>query len=263
MGQPGPGGPVTGGLAPGPREARDALVAAGALRDLDASLQQTVEILAARFSAGFALIGIYRHSPMLFSWPASGPLSAGELFPHAGPGSDPDYGELVGRAGPNIDDDLSRCPDLTPSQKAAVDLGMRSSMRVAMFDERGGSLGFIVVMAERPGAFTAAMADELSELAGLAATFIRPALLLAAINRERALLEEEARLLALAAAASDEQTLVTEIVDGVRRALDATAGGSEFMDAIIAQSALAAGCDHTVTFDRSAAQIDGMLLLQG
>lgn len=219
MGQPGPGGPVTGGLAPGPREARDALVAAGALRDLDASLQQTVEILAARFSAGFALIGIYRHSPMLFSWPASGPLSAGELFPHAGPGSDPDYGELVGRAGPNIDDDLSRCPDLTPSQKAAVDLGMRSSMRVAMFDERGGSLGFIVVMAERPGAFTAAMADELSELAGLAATFIRPALLLAAINRERALLEEEARLLALAAAASDEQTLVTEIVDGVRRAL--------------------------------------------
>ena len=219
MGYPIPADPDTRGAVAGPRDARNALVAAGAFGDLDASLQETVSVLAQRFAADLALIGVYRHSPMLHSWPAEGPLSAAEMLPHAGPGSDPDYRAVVEEPGPGVDDDLTLKPNLTPSQRAAVARGMRSSMRIAMFDERGEPLGFIVVMSNRTAAFTPAMVDEFSDLAGLAATFIRPAILVAAINRERELLAEEARLLTLAASAQDETELLEGIVDGVRRAL--------------------------------------------
>lgn len=50
--------------------------------------------------------------------------------------------------------------------------------------------------------------------------------------------------------------------DGVvRAALNATRHGSDFADAVIAELGRAAGCEHTVTFDRRAAQDGAMRLL--
>ncbi len=58
----------------------------------------------------------------------------------------------------------------------------------------------------------------------------------------------------------DARELVLENSDVVRQALAVTHGGEEFTDALIALSGLAAGCEHTVTFDRRAGAVAGMLL---
>jgi len=47
----------------------------------------------------------------------------------------------------------------------------------------------------------------------------------------------------------------------VRAALTASSGGLDFADALIAELGRVAGCDHTVTFDRRAAQSSEMRLL--
>ncbi len=47
----------------------------------------------------------------------------------------------------------------------------------------------------------------------------------------------------------------------VRAALTASRGGLDFADALIAELGRVAGCDHTVTFDRRAAQSNEMRLL--
>ena len=56
----------------------------------------------------------------------------------------------------------------------------------------------------------------------------------------------------------DARELTLENSDVVRQALDVTRGTEEFTDALIALTGLAAGCDHTVTFDRRAATVAGM-----
>lgn len=58
----------------------------------------------------------------------------------------------------------------------------------------------------------------------------------------------------------DARELTVENSDVVRQALDVTRGGEEFTDTLIALTGLAAGCDHTVTFDRRAATVGGMRL---
>ncbi len=219
MGQPIPAGDAGAGLFPGPRDAREAIVAAGALENLDDSLQRTVEVFAGRFGADLAVLGVFRHRPMLFSWPATGPLSAAVLFPGATPGSDPGYAAVVESADVTIDDDLALAPALTASQQAAYAQGMRSAMRVALRDARGETFGFVVVMSGERCAFSSAMAGEFAGLAALAASHIQPSLLREQIARERALLAEESRLLALAVEAEDEATLVRAIADGIQQAL--------------------------------------------
>ncbi|SDU72508.1 PIN domain-containing protein [Jiangella alkaliphila] len=47
----------------------------------------------------------------------------------------------------------------------------------------------------------------------------------------------------------------------VDRALKAASGGADFADAVIAETARQAGCEHTVTFDRRAAKAVDMRLL--
>ena len=47
----------------------------------------------------------------------------------------------------------------------------------------------------------------------------------------------------------------------VRASLAASLGGLDFADAVIAELGRVAGCDHTVTFDRRAAQSNQMRLL--
>jgi predicted nucleic-acid-binding protein len=47
----------------------------------------------------------------------------------------------------------------------------------------------------------------------------------------------------------------------VRAALTASSGGLDFADAVIAELGRVAGCEHTVTFDQRAAQLDEMRLL--
>src|SRR3972149_2308755 len=58
-------------------------------------------------------------------------------------------------------------------------------MRIGLGDERAQLLGFVVVMSGERGAFSSEMAQELEELAALAASFIRPGILLRQITRER------------------------------------------------------------------------------
>ncbi|MCZ7578180.1 MAG: hypothetical protein M5U18_14415 [Dehalococcoidia bacterium] len=214
MGQPVPAGDAGAGLLPGAREAREALAIAGALGDFDESLQRTADVFARRFGADFALVCVFRHRPMLVSSPATGPLSAAALFPGAGPDTDPGYPAILDADGPTIDDDLSRLGALTPSQRAAYEEGMRSAMRVMLRDERAQPLGFVVVMSGERAAFPREMAEEFAELAARAASFIRPAVLLEQIERERALLTEENRLLEEAASAESESELLTAIAGG-------------------------------------------------
>lgn len=55
--------------------------------------------------------------------------------------------------------------------------------------------------------------------------------------------------------------IVAQEPEVVTRALDRTASGAGFADAVIAELGTQAGCSHTVTFDRVAARIAGMRLL--
>lgn len=55
--------------------------------------------------------------------------------------------------------------------------------------------------------------------------------------------------------------LRVERADVVRSALHQAGQGADFADAIITQTAVAAGCASTVTFDRGAARSAGMTLL--
>ncbi|MGX5681878.1 PIN domain-containing protein [Schumannella luteola] len=58
----------------------------------------------------------------------------------------------------------------------------------------------------------------------------------------------------------DAREIVVENADGAHRALAETGGGPEFTDALVSQAGLVAGCEHTVTFDKRAAQLEGMQL---
>jgi predicted nucleic-acid-binding protein len=60
----------------------------------------------------------------------------------------------------------------------------------------------------------------------------------------------------------DAREIVVEHNDRVRAAVAATQRGPEFTDALLALSGTAAGCEHTVTFDRRAAQVAGMQLVR-
>ncbi len=60
---------------------------------------------------------------------------------------------------------------------------------------------------------------------------------------------------------ADAEEIVLERADLVRRALIAVARGSDFADALIAESAREVGCRTTMTFDRVAARNDGFELL--
>ncbi|MEO8527621.1 MAG: type II toxin-antitoxin system VapC family toxin [Pseudolysinimonas sp.] len=61
----------------------------------------------------------------------------------------------------------------------------------------------------------------------------------------------------------DVEEVVIQAPDVVRRALrDASVAGTAFADSVIAQLGIDAGCDYTVTFDRKAADLPGMLLLE-
>ncbi|WP_411698548.1 PIN domain-containing protein [Conyzicola sp.] len=57
------------------------------------------------------------------------------------------------------------------------------------------------------------------------------------------------------------QEIVVQASGVVRRALN-DASGADFADALIAHLALDADCDYTVTFDRRAAELPGMRLLE-
>ena len=57
------------------------------------------------------------------------------------------------------------------------------------------------------------------------------------------------------------EELVIEQPDIVRAALRDASAGADFVDAMIARSAVAAGCTGTVTFDQRAAKLAGMTLL--
>lgn len=56
--------------------------------------------------------------------------------------------------------------------------------------------------------------------------------------------------------------IVVQAPEVVRRAMrDSREGGADFVDAVIATLAIDAECDATVTFDRAAAELPGMRLL--
>jgi predicted nucleic-acid-binding protein len=59
----------------------------------------------------------------------------------------------------------------------------------------------------------------------------------------------------------DATEIVVQDSDAVRRALDRTAGGQEFPVALIAELGFLAGCFHTVTFDRAAAKLPYLQLI--
>ena len=69
------------------------------------------------------------------------------------------------------------------------------------------------------------------------------------------------RRLAFVEALLESQELVVEDPDAVRAALQSANAGADFADALIAESAKAAGCTAVMTFDKAAARDAGMTLL--
>jgi len=59
----------------------------------------------------------------------------------------------------------------------------------------------------------------------------------------------------------DSVEIVVHESDAVRRAVDRTAGSSDFPDALIAELGHQAGCAHTMTFDQFAARMPYMELI--
>ena len=59
----------------------------------------------------------------------------------------------------------------------------------------------------------------------------------------------------------DARELALQEPDAVRRALTRTGDDVDFPDALISEFDHAAGCDYTVTFDRRAARLPGMRLV--
>lgn len=59
----------------------------------------------------------------------------------------------------------------------------------------------------------------------------------------------------------DARELALQEPDAVRRALTRTRNDVDFPDALISEFDDAAGCDYTVTFDRRAARLPGMRLV--
>lgn len=59
----------------------------------------------------------------------------------------------------------------------------------------------------------------------------------------------------------DARELALQEPDAVRRALTRTGDDVDFPDALISEFDDAAGCDYTVTFDRRAARLPGMRLV--
>lgn len=70
-----------------------------------------------------------------------------------------------------------------------------------------------------------------------------------------------ARCLELIAGLLDARELRIDQESTVRTALAASRDGLDFADALVAESGRAAGCAHTVTFDRRAARLNQMRLL--
>ncbi len=61
---------------------------------------------------------------------------------------------------------------------------------------------------------------------------------------------------------ADTRELRIDQLDVVSAALNARENGVDFADAVIAHIGRAAGCTHTLTFDRRAARMDDMHLLE-
>jgi predicted nucleic-acid-binding protein len=61
----------------------------------------------------------------------------------------------------------------------------------------------------------------------------------------------------------ESQELMLQDPDVVRRALRQVTDQVEFPDAVVSELGKRAGCSQTVTFDRRAAQLDGMSLVPG
>lgn len=60
----------------------------------------------------------------------------------------------------------------------------------------------------------------------------------------------------------ESKEIVLQHPDPVRRALNRVAQGADFADALSCELGNEAGCDYTATFDRTAARLAGMLLLE-
>lgn len=78
----------------------------------------------------------------------------------------------------------------------------------------------------------------------------------------RAYQVDTARCVELLAGLLDARELRIDRAEVVRAALTATQDGLDFADAVIAELGQAAGCQHTVTFDRRAARHGAMRLLE-
>lgn len=71
------------------------------------------------------------------------------------------------------------------------------------------------------------------------------------------------RVAAILVALLNAEEIVVQAPDVVRRALrDASENGTDVADAIIAHLGVDSGCDYTVTFDRRAGRLPGMVALE-
>lgn len=204
-----------------PAQALASIAEAAALHTLDAFLERAVQVIHQRFSADFSLIRVHRHGRELFWAPLSGPLAFDDIFPSSEPFPDREDAARIESQRSLLTPDLTAITHRTAAQEALHSAGIRSSIRVALVDERDHVFGYVLCGALGRGAFSERELGELEEIALKLAWRLRPALLIEEQTAERVLLAEESKLLTVMAETESESDLLANVAEGVRKALAA------------------------------------------
>ena len=191
--------------------ARAAIAAAGALPELERALRQAAAVIVGRFNADHAAIVVQPHAghgheiavdasgnddAQLRSWVSR----RGKAYHGAVALESPISGAISGdSAGPRI----------------------RTIMHLPLQDERGETIGMAAALSDKSEAFDQAQFEEFGELIRLLSGFVRRALLLDQVARERALLAHEAALMAQIADAPGETDVARLVADTLRVAIGA------------------------------------------
>lgn len=222
MGKSSPASPVGPGERFADPAGREGFGRLAAARSVEDALWRFAEISARAVGADCAYVVVARRGRRAFWWPTEGERSPGRWrLDHRE--TDVGFDAWLDSRGAALVADTLALGDPTPRERAAIAAGVRSMVRVPLEDERGRLLGFVLAGAGTPGRFAQADLERLLGAAAQALGVLRPRFLIERLDFERKLRSAEADLLAQVASADDEETLLRQVVTGVRAALEVDA----------------------------------------
>ncbi len=218
MGDQAPAGPPGETARPGEELRHAGMAALAAAPSLEEAAWAFARAAGEELGGDCAYVGLSRRGMRAFWWPREGSNSPGGwAFDHGR--HDGEYLRLLEREGAAIIPDTRALQRPTRGQRAAMEAGIRSTVRVPLTDGEGRVLGFVLVGAREAGRFGEGDLHRLQRLAGEAMAVLRPRLLLERIDFERQLRSAEADLLATMTATQEEGALLEGVAAGVRTAL--------------------------------------------